>query len=736
MPRIEGEIKRRAKTKLAAVARTTTPIILAGDLSIVAADEDDKGPRKFQVKAYNGGALQINRWDDPVVLDLDGLKFAKGITANLHHDVEKIVGHVTANENDGRRLSLDGLVSGTGAAAVEFLANYDNGYPWQASIESMPTKKPDFIGDGEKVSVNGQTFTGPIQIVRKSKLYGLAFVPRGADENTSVKVAASAADSEFKETDMEFATWIEAMGFDAEHPPTDKQRAALRVKYDAELLAAQRSPGAGSGDLRTTVDEDERTTEFDLSEINAAFSELMIDIECKLVAHQDDVPLKKFVAIKAIGLKACRALKKQAVTEKWAATRFEVEAIKASSHLELELVRAEMPEGPSIHGSPVDLKTDVIEAALCMTLKLPGHEKQYSEQVLDSAHKHYRNIGLQEALILAASANGMVIRAGTRVGQVNLRELLRYACPPIEAASTLSLPKILENVANKELLTGYLEEDQTWRAIAQVKSTTDFKKVTAYRLLDNLEYEQLGPNGEIKHGTVGEETYTRQVATYAKMFAITRENIINDDMQALADVRTRLGRGGMQRFNKLFWTNFLANSTFFTAARANYLTGATSNLGVDGVGLELGIQKFDELKSPAADGSKVISGEAEILLHPPALQFAAARLYQSMNVNTGGSSTAATVPNENIHAGKYRPVKSKFLGDTSITGNSATAWYLLRNPAILAAVCVSFLNGVEAPTVESADADFNTLGIQFRGYHDFGVDLAEYLCGIKSKGAA
>jgi len=49
---------------------------------------------------------------------------------------------------------------------------------------------------------------------------------------------------------------------------------------------------------------------------------------------------------------------------------------------------------------------------------------------------------------------------------------------------------------------------------------------------------------------------------------------------------------------------------------------------------------------------------------------------------------------------------------------------------------VSFLNGQMAPTVESADADFDQLGVQFKGFHDFGVDQAEYLAGVKSKGAA
>jgi hypothetical protein len=61
---------------------------------------------------------------------------------------------------------------------------------------------------------------------------------------------------------------------------------------------------------------------------------------------------------------------------------------------------------------------------------------------------------------------------------------------------------------------------------------------------------------------------------------------------------------------------------------------------------------------------------------------------------------------------------------------------LFRAKAVYAAMVVSFLNGQQSPVVESADADFNTLGIQFRGYHDFGVDKAEYVAGVKSKGAA
>ena len=76
------------------------------------------------------------------------------------------------------------------------------------------------------------------------------------------------------------------------------------------------------------------------------------------------------------------------------------------------------------------------------------------------------------------------------------------------------------------------------------------------------------------------------------------------------------------------------------------------------------------------------------------------------------------------------------LSNAAYTGYSALAWYLLADPAILATAAMCFLNGQQSPTIESADADFNTLEIQLRGYHDFGVAMTEYRAGVKSKGEA
>ena len=125
----------------------------------------------------------------------------------------------------------------------------------------------------------------------------------------------------------------------------------------------------------------------------------------------------------------------------------------------------------------------------------------------------------------------------------------------------------------------------------------------------------------------------------------------------------------------------------------------------------------------------------------PDLEVEADEFYVSTNINTSTADTTTPTtirrqPSRNVFLGKYRPVVSTYLSNTSYSGYSTTAWYLLADPRDLATVEVAFLNGRETPVVESADADFNVLGVQMRGYFDFGVAKTEYRAGLKSKGAA
>jgi hypothetical protein len=99
-------------------------------------------------------------------------------------------------------------------------------------------------------------------------------------------------------------------------------------------------------------------------------------------------------------------------------------------------------------------------------------------------------------------------------------------------------------------------------------------------------------------------------------------------------------------------------------------------------------------------------------------------------------TTASTkYPTANPHAGKFRTLYSAYLSNSTLTGNSSTAWYLLANPADVPLIEVAFLNGRDVPTVETAEADFSVLGVQMRGYFDFGVALQDWRGGVKMAGA-
>lgn len=658
--------------------------------------------RKFTMTAYTGGAMQVGAYGYPVVVDLAGMNLgnsARPILIDHVNDLEYVLGQTTDIQVKGTNLLVTGNVFAENDNARQVIALNDKGFKFQASIGARVLNR-EFVPEGSTASVNGQTFNGPINIARKSVLGEVSFVVLGADDQTSASIAAGAAG---KGSPMKtFEQWLEAKGIAAAEL-SDAVRGVLKAQFDAEE-AAEGKPPVKAGAKKP---DDPVPPADPVAEIRATAA----------------AESRRIAAVR----KACGGqhaeIEAKAIEEGWDETKVELHVLRASRP-------ATAPGGIVKDKAPTG---EVLEAAMCLGRDLPNVEKQFKAETLEAAHR-YRNIGLQELVLIAAAANGYSAGPGMRVTQGNIGDVFHHAFPVRGSGfSTLSVPGILSNVANKELLAGYMEEDQTWREIAAVRSVRDFKQITSYRLLDNMEYEELAPDGKIKHGELGEESYTRQAKTYAKMFQITRVDVINDDLGAFDDLRNRLGRGAAKKLNNVFWATFLANSAFFTSGRGTYITGSTTNLGTDGVGLQLAITAFRKLRSPAADGSKrvgnAVGGGPKVMLVPPELQFNAERLYQQTNL-------VDNVANANIHAGKYKPVVVDWLSDPSFTGYSSTAWYLLRLPANLAALVVSFLNGVQTPTVESAQADFNQLGIQFRGYHDFGVDFAEPLAGIKVKGAA
>ena len=381
---------------------------------------------------------------------------------------------------------------------------------------------------------------------------------------------------------------------------------------------------------------------------------------------------------------------------------------KVSNMEKLLATRDERPAAPAIHmAQPTARSAEVIEAAFALQGGLPNVEKQYDAKTLEAAAKIQRTTSLGEVLLSAAEEGGYT--GSRRISAATLRPILAAAW------ATHSISGILSATVNKFLLAGFNGVESSWRSISSVRSVNDFKALTSYRLNGGMKFEKVAPGGELQNAGLSDETRTISADTYGIMTSVTRTDLINDDLGALTAVPQRIGRGGALKLNDVFWASFQDDSSFFTTARGNKKTtaGALSLSNLKAIAT-----LFRKLKD--ADGNPV-AVDPRVLLVPSDIELAAAEIMGS-SLLVGGSSAS---PDRNVLAGRYQVVSTSYL-------SSAEDYYLLASPADLPVMEVAFLNGVQSPIVETAEADFNTLGVQMRGYFDFGVAKAEYLAGVKA----
>jgi phage major head subunit gpT-like protein len=412
----------------------------------------------------------------------------------------------------------------------------------------------------------------------------------------------------------------------------------------------------------------------------------------------------------------------RAIEEGWDATR-----------AELEVLRVSRPQGPAIQAGNKAPTAQAIEAALCLSVRMPEAKVVgwYGEQVVETARsRDLRGMGLHELFYHVIHAAGGHARPG-RMNDDTIRTAFE-ADRTLRAAaggfSTISLSGILSNVANKALLEAYSAVESVAVRICAQADVNDFKQVTRYRMTGQGTFEKVGPDGELKHAQLTEEAYTNQIDTYGKIIALTRQMIINDDLGAFLQIPRILGRQSALAVESAVFTLLLSNpGAFFSAGNKNFFSGATSVLQI--TSLTTAEQLF--MDQVDKDGKPILISPA-ILLVPTSLKVVAQQLMTETRVN---ELTGPPKPANNPHAGKWIPLASPYLNSQGIAGGSATAWYLLANPADVAAMEIAYLRGQRTPTIESGETDFDTLGMKWRGYFDFGVAMQDFRAAVKSAGA-
>ena len=684
-------------------------------LEIIAAAQN--GKHKVKGLAYSGGKMRLFGWSRPVVVDLSGMNIPGDIPLLTDHTnfTEGRIGVVTATLTDGG-LEITGDIVAGNDAAENIVSQGKSGADWQLSI-GAEVEAAELVQEGKR-TVNGIDHEAPFYHVTKSTLREVSVVAVGADKATHMKVTAK----------------LELKGNSIMEPQKKNEEAKPQVTATAPV----NTPAAPSAEAPKNV-EGAAAPAAPAAPAAAPAPAAPAKVEAAAAPVNTPAAAAPQVDVKAVAQEAIKAERDRVAMIK-AVCKGEFPEIEAKAISEgwdknqlNEAVLAAYRQKQPTTDVNITIKKENgmnakhLEAALSLRAGIDSDQlaKEMGDQVVEAAQKDM-DMPLRSVLAECMRLEG-------------IEPPRSFDNAAIKAAfSTVSVPGILSNVANKKLMQAYNAQPIIATKLCTTGDLTDFKENQRFRLTDIGDLQAVGADGEIKDGAVGEEMATNQLETYAKKFCLTRKMIINDDLGAFLKVPTSMGNRAARLVDQLFFKRLLANPTttdgkaLFSNAHKNLVSGASSALSADS--LKKAMQLF--MDQTFADGQP-ISVEPRILLVPTALRFLAQELTQGATFMMAGGAENVVKPALNVIAQQnLQVISSPYLGNAKYPGSSEASWYLFGKPGTVDTFEIGYLKGKRTPTVERGDLDFNVLGIWFRVFFDIGIREQDHRGMVKSVGAA
>jgi phage head maturation protease len=276
---------------------------------------------------------------------------------------------------------------------------------------------------------------------------------------------------------------------------------------------------------------------------------------------------------------------------------------------------------------------------------------------------------------------------------------------------TSDFPYILANVAHKEMLAGASAEIVTYREWCKIGSGSDFKAMSRLKLSEAGELDLVPEFGEYAHTKFAEQREQITIATYGKAFNLSRQAIINDDIQAFTDIPNAMGRAAARKPNVLAVKVLLANAamsdgTALFASGHNNLNEETdyrldtvdhARAGIGNLAVKLMKQSaFKHSDLSAEEDTPTMSLRMAVLLTPATGHLNA---LAAVGATTFGSGIEGVNPLRNI----ARVVPEPQIENTNITGYSTTAYFGFADPRVSPVIEVAFLNGNTEPYMEEVE---------------------------------
>ncbi|EJN3231856.1 Clp protease ClpP [Escherichia coli] len=287
--------------------------------------------------------------------------------------------------------------------------------------------------------------------------------------------------------------------------------------------------------------------------------------------------------------------------------------------------------------------------------------------------------------------------------------------------STSDFGNILLDVSNKGLIQGWEESEETFQKWTRKGRLSDFK--TAYRVgmggFGSL--RQVREGAEYKYITTSDRRETIALATYGEIFSITRQAIINDDLNMLVDVPMKMGRAAKATIGDLVYDVLTKNpklsdgKALFHADHQNIATGGISVSGLDAARQMMRLQK---------EGNRALNIRPAFMLVPVALETVANQTIKS-----------ASVKGADANAGVINPIQNfaEVIAEARLDAADPKTWYLAAAQGT-DTIEVAWLDGVDTPYIDQQEG-FTTDGIATKIRIDAGVAPLDWRGLVRSSAA-
>lgn len=307
----------------------------------------------------------------------------------------------------------------------------------------------------------------------------------------------------------------------------------------------------------------------------------------------------------------------------------------------------------------------------------------------------------------------------------NRTEMVGRAFTQSGAHGTSDFVNILSNLMGKAALKGWEEANETFESWTQDGILTDFKatKRVGLGLIESLPEVEEG--GNYTYGTVGDRGENIALATYGRLLKITRQAIINDDLNLFTSLPSKMGRAAKHTIGNLVYAVLTSNpamsdgTALFHEDHGN-LAGTGSALSVSSLSAGRTAMRT---QTESTTSKAALNIAPAYLIVPAALETAATQLMRS-TVDPGVQKGHAMNPVSGM---------AEVVTEARLDASSATAWYLASGSAF-DTIEVAYLDGVKEPYLEEK-VGWTSDGAELKVRIDAGVAPLDYRTLYKDPGA-